>query len=32
MTITKRLRMTFYCLATLELVLMSVVWGHLAIR
>jgi hypothetical protein len=29
MTIAKRLRVAFYLLATIELVLMSVVWGRL---
>jgi len=32
MTIVKNLRITFYLLATLELVLMSVVWGRFPLR
>jgi hypothetical protein len=32
MTLAKQLRMTFYLLAALEMVLMSVVWGHLTLH
>lgn len=32
MTLAKNLRITFYFLATLELVLMSMVWGRLLLH
>jgi len=32
MTITKKLRLVFYLLATIELVLFSVVWGRLPLH
>jgi hypothetical protein len=32
MTFAKQLRLTFYLLATLELVLMSMVWGRLPLH